>query len=62
MRRMLAVVAALAAAASFAVQADAARKPTSAEQQAIAPVLHAYWCGYLPKAYGPCSSCCAMPL
>jgi hypothetical protein len=55
MRRLPVVVAAVAVAASLAVQADAARKPTSAEAQAITKTVDAYWCGYLPKAYRPCS-------
>jgi hypothetical protein len=55
MRRLLVVVAAVAVAASLAVQADAARKPTATETQAITKVLDAYWCTYLPKAYRPCS-------
>lgn len=55
MRRILVVVAALAVAASLAVQADAARKATPAEAHAITKTVDAYWCGYLPKAYGPCS-------
>jgi hypothetical protein len=55
MRRLLAVVAAIAVAATLTVQAGAARKPTAAETQAITKVLDAYWCTYLPKAYRPCS-------
>jgi len=55
MRRLLVVVAAAAVAASLAVQADAARKPTASETQTITKSLDAYWCGYLPRAYRPCS-------
>jgi hypothetical protein len=55
MRRLLAVVAALAAAATLVLQADAARRPTPAETQAIAKVLDAYWCHYLPRADRPCA-------
>lgn len=55
MRRLVVVVAAVAVAASLAVSADAARKPTATETQAITKALDAYWCTYLPKAYRPCS-------
>lgn len=55
MRRLLVVVAALAVAASLAVQADAARRPTPSETHTITKALDAYWCRYLPKAYRPCS-------
>ncbi len=56
MRRLLVVVAAVAVAASLGVQADAARKPTATEKQAITKALDSYWCASLPKAYRPCSA------
>jgi hypothetical protein len=56
MRRAAVLVAAVAAAAAFAAQADAARKATPAETKAIDVALHAHWCSYLPKAFGPCSA------
>ena len=51
---VLAVV--LAAAAVLAAGASASRRATPAETTAIDTAVHAHWCSYLPKGYGPCSA------